>query len=261
MLDSFRKLTPSRLRLGSNKGTANTREVLDFQLAHSRAKDAVHTQLQISHLKANFIGHTVIEVKSLASDRSEYLRRPDLGRKLDPAFYPLVPLGGPFHVAFVIGDGLSSASVEKHAAPVVRAIIQQLEGWSVAPIFIAKQARVAIADEIGECLGALFTVMMIGERPGLSVSSSMGIYLTYSPRRGTLDSARNCISNIHDNGGLSHKDAGDKLVWLMKCGRQKQCTGINLKDEIPVALIEMDKEYKFYTMLTHKIMLNLNIQQ
>lgn len=242
-LDFLRQLTPSRVRLGSNQGVADTSQVLDFQMAHAQAKDAILFPLQSGRLKHDLAAFEVIEVSSKARNRSEYLRRPDLGRCLDPQTLPEL-MDGPFDVVFVIGDGLSSKAVERHAVPVLSAIVEQLDGWSLAPIFLATQARVALADDIGERLNALFTVMMIGERPGLSVSDSMGLYLTFAPRKGTPDSSRNCISNIHGNDGLSHQIAADKLVWLIKKGKRLGCTGIALKDEMPSALLDEDAKMR-----------------
>lgn len=240
-LKLLRQLTPSRVRLGSNQGVANTQQVLDLQMAHAQAKDAILLPLQSELLKRSLAEREIVEVRSRACDRSEYLRRPDLGRCLDLQTLP-DQLEGPFDVVFVIGDGLSATAVERHAAPVLSAAIQQLDGWSVAPIFIATQARVALADDIGERLNALFTVMMIGERPGLTVSDSMGLYLTFAPRKGTPDSSRNCISNIHGNGGLLHQAAADKLVWLMQQAKRLGCTGIALKDDMPSTLLDQNVE-------------------
>ena len=132
---------------------------------------------------------------------------------------------------FVIADGLSSSAVSLNAIPMLRAAISRLKDFKIAPIVIATQARVAIGDDIGERLGAKLCAILIGERPGLSVAESLGIYLTYNPKRGCRDSARNCISNIHGQGGLSFEAAADTLTWLMREALRRQLTGVDLKEE------------------------------
>lgn len=146
--------------------------------------------------------------------------------RLDPA--------GPWDAVFVIADGLSPVGVQVHAAPLLRACLDRLPGWSVAPIVIATQARVALGDEIGALLQADLCVVLIGERPGLSVANSLGVYLTYHPRLGRRDSERNCISNIHADG-LSYDAAADMLVWLMTEARVRKLTGVALKDDRAIA--------------------------
>ena len=122
-------------------------------------------------------------VRSQAGDRETYLRRPDLGRRLDPACCRDLP-AGEWDAVFVIADGLSPVGVQLHAVPLLRACLDRLPGWTIAPVVIATQARVALGDEIGERLGARMCVMLIGERPGLSVANSLGVYLTYQPQVG-----------------------------------------------------------------------------
>jgi ethanolamine ammonia-lyase small subunit len=178
-------------------------DVLDFQLAHAKARDAVHTRLDTASLAAQIPG--AIIVKSAAETREIYLRRPDLGRQLHPESVPLLTPGD-YDVAFVIADGLSATAIMQNAIPTLSAALGKLSGFRIAPVVIATQARVAIGDDIGAALGAKLTAILIGERPGLSVAESLGIYLTYAPKRGCRDSARNCISNIHTQGGLSYEN-------------------------------------------------------
>ena len=139
---------------------------------------------------------------------------------------------GPFDVVFIVADGLSSLAAERHGAALVQAALASLESWTVAPLVIATQARVALADHIGERMEAGFAVILIGERPGLSSADSLGAYLTAAPRRGRRDSERNCISNIRPDG-LSIAHAADKLAWLMCEARRRGVTGVTLKDESP----------------------------
>ena len=170
-----------------------------------------------------------ILVHSRAADRAAYLRRPDLGRRLDPAAHDsLVP--GDYDAVFIIADGLSATAVDRHALPLLAACREQLGGWHLAPVVLASQARVALGDEIGERLGARLSVMLIGERPGLTVADSVSIYMTFQPRRGRTDAERNCISNIHGAAGLSYREASAKAAWIMKRARDIGSTGIALKE-------------------------------
>ena len=224
----MRLATRARIGLGRAGDAMPIRDVLEFQHAHAKARDAVHTRLDTETLKAEIEG-LVIELRSAAETREIYLRRPDLGRQLHQNSAAALTTGG-YDIAFVIADGLSATAVMKNAVPMLKAAVARLPGLTIAPIIIATQARVAIGDEIGERLGARLVAVLIGERPGLSVAESLGIYLTYAPRRGTRDSARNCISNIHTQGGLSYAAAADMLAWLINESLHRQLTGVGLKE-------------------------------
>ena len=235
----LRTATRARIGLGLTGDALALREVLDLQLAHALARDAVHAALDEAALEAALRPHPVLRVRSAAPDRGAYLRRPDLGRRLDIASSNLPKPGG-FDVAFVLADGLSATAVQRHAPAVFHACLARLDGWSVAPAVVAIQGRVALGDEIGERLGARLVAVLIGERPGLSVPASLGVYLTHAPRAGRRDSERNCISNIHAAGGLSPEAAAAKLVWLMREALSRGLTGTDLKDDLdPAALAAM----------------------
>jgi ethanolamine ammonia-lyase small subunit len=212
--------------------------MLAFDLAHARARDAVHLPFDAQALaKAAPNGIEVIHVHSAAPTRDIYLRRPDLGRRLDStsrtrleALADAVPQPD---VAFAIADGLSALAAHRHALALFTLAYRALRatGWQIAPLVIAELARVALGDEIGELVGASQVAILIGERPGLTAADSLGIYLTYAPRPGRMDAERNCISNIHPDGGLGNAQAAHKLVWLLHEARKKQLTGVLLKDE------------------------------
>ena len=225
---ALRSATAARIGLGRTGDTLPLSDVLNLQLAHARARDAVHTPLDTAAITRAIAPLPSITVQSKAPDRATYLRRPDLGRQLDPACR--AALTGACDAVFVIADGLSPRAVQLHAAPLLRACQDRLPAWSLAPVVIATQARVALGDEIAALLPATLCAVMIGERPGLSVANSLGIYLTYQPRVGSLDSQRNCISNIHPDG-LSHEAAADMLAWLMTEARRRKLTGIGLNDD------------------------------
>ncbi len=235
---SLRAATPARIGLGSVGDAPPLAAVLALQLGHARARDAVRAALDPDALAAALAPHPALVVRSAAPDRPTYLRRPDLGRRLDPACRDaLRHAGGPWDVGFVLADGLSAAAVRDGGAALFRACRARLPlDWSVAPAVIATQARVALGDEVGQALGAVLVLVLIGERPGLSVPSSLGAYLTHDPRPGRRDSERNCVSNIHPRGGLTAEAAADEIAWLMREARARRLTGVALKDEAAPAL-------------------------
>ncbi|MDR3437004.1 ethanolamine ammonia-lyase subunit EutC [Telmatospirillum sp.] len=230
----LRHATRARIGLGRSGDALPTEALLDFQQAHALARDAVHSAVDFPALTADLAPLTCLHVASQAADRSIYLRRPDLGRRL--AADADLPRGD-WDAVFVIADGLSASAVMDQAAPTLRACLARLPGWKLAPVVLASQARVALGDDIGERMGARLSVVLIGERPGLSVANSLGIYLTWEPRVGRKDSERNCLSNIHADG-LSHEVAAEKLTWLMTEAVRRRLTGVALKenaDALPTA--------------------------
>lgn len=227
----FRAATRARIGLGRSGDGLPTRALLDFQLAHARARDAVHGAVDFDRLAGDLAPLATIRVHSAAPDRATYLRRPDLGRRLDEASRAVL-LAGAWDIAFVVADGLSAAAVQAHAAPLVRACVDRLTGWSVAPVVLAAQARVALGDEVGALLGATLVALLVGERPGLSAADSLGVYLTWAPEPGCPDSRRNCISNIHA-AGLPIGAAADKLCWLANEAARLKLTGVALKEDAP----------------------------
>jgi len=241
----LRQFTRARIALGRVGSSLPTKEVLDFGLAHAMARDAVHLALDVDALERAIIdtGSKTLRVHSRAPDRANYLLRPDWGRRLDEASLALLEAAkpqAPIDFLIVVGDGLSSLAVERHVVPLLHEMQACIPStWSVGPVVIASQARVAIADEIGETLGARMTVMLIGERPGLSSPDSLGIYLTYAPKVGYSDADRNCISNVRPEG-LNYPAAAKKLMWLAKESMRLQISGVALKDESDAIQIEVE---------------------
>lgn len=235
----LRRFTPARVALGRAGNGLPTRAHLDFQAAHAAARDAVHAALDVAALQADLdvAGLAHIAVHSEASDRQSYLLRPDLGRRLrDRSAIPSMPGA----MLFVVCDGLSATAVERHAVPLLRHIVPRLSG-KIAPVVIAEQGRVALGDDIGEAMGAEAVAVLIGERPGLSAADSLGVYLTWQPRRGRTDAERNCISNIRPDG-LPLEAAADKLLWLIGAMRRLRLSGVGLKDEQPDARLRLTNE-------------------
>ncbi|HOY70623.1 MAG TPA: ethanolamine ammonia-lyase subunit EutC [Methylotenera sp.] len=235
--------TRARIAIGRVGTSLPTKEVLDFGLSHAMARDAVHLALDVDVLAKQIeeLGITTLQVQSKAENRPTYLLRPDLGRQLSEKsaeHLRTIRLSKPVTLLIVVGDGLSSLAVERHVLPLLVEIQQQKPSdWSLNPLVIASQARVAIADEIGEILGATITAMLIGERPGLSSPDSLGIYLTYQPKVGLNDANRNCISNVRPEG-LSYATAAKKMLWLIKEALRIKASGVTLKDESDVAVID-----------------------
>jgi ethanolamine ammonia-lyase small subunit len=244
----LRRLTPARIALGRTGTSLPTRAQLDFQFAHAQARDAVHLPFDHAGLSAQLSerGRESLLLHSAAVDRNSYLQRPDLGRKLsdDSAQrlreYAEAHPGG-VDLAIVVADGLSALAVHRHTLPFLNRLEEQMstDGWSMAPIVLVEQGRVAVGDEIGQLLGAKMLVMLIGERPGLSSPDSLGLYFTYNPKIGLTDAYRNCISNVRLEG-LSYGMAAHRLLYLMREACRRQLSGVNLKDEAQVQTLESD---------------------
>ncbi len=239
-MERLAMLTGARVGLGRAGAALPTRDLLRFGLAHAQARDAVHEALRPGDLAEELeaLGLQSLTVGSRAATRADYLRRPDLGRSLAPESRDrLATERAAFDCAIVVADGLSATAVHRHAAPFLRALLPHLAERSLrlAPVVIALQARVALGDEIGEALGARMALVAIGERPGLSSPDSLGIYLTFGPRRGLTDADRNCVSNIRPDG-LPFDAAAFKVAWLAGEALRRSLTGVALKDGSDAAL-------------------------
>lgn len=240
---SLRTTTQARIGLGRAGDALPTRRVLEFQAAHAAARDAVHEPLDVDALApavaAVGLGEP-LRVTSRATSRAEYLRRPDLGRQ--PADLAGlagggtgVGAGGGAQVGIVLADGLSPRALLDHGPGLLAAIVAALratlgDDCTIAPPVIATQARVALADHVGEALGVETLLVVIGERPGLSVADSLGIYLTHHPRPGRSDAERNCVSNVHPPDGLSYERAAAVVAGLVRGARELGASGVRLKD-------------------------------
>lgn len=237
-----RKATPARLALGRAGAGMPTDEVLRFGWAHAMARDAIHATLDVAALESSLRaqGWDVAHARSRAADRAAYLSRPDLGRQLhaEDADRLRALNVARCDLCIVVGDGLSSLAVERHAAPLLDALRPHLAAdLRVAPVTIASQARVALADEVAEAFGATLSIILIGERPGLSSPDSLGVYITHAPRRGRTDAERNCISNIRPEG-LPCPAAAFKLAWVLREALRLGLTGVALKDLSDLAVLD-----------------------
>ncbi|GAA4461540.1 ethanolamine ammonia-lyase subunit EutC [Nibrella saemangeumensis] len=229
--------TPARIAQGLTGHSLPTQALLDFQLDHARARDAVYSELDTAAIVEQLekLHPQVLSLHSQATDRRQYLQRPDFGRRLDSrsreTLTALAP--APSDLCVVIADGLSATAINRHAIPVVSKLIVECKrmNWSMAPLCVAEQGRVAIADEIAHGLNAEMVVILIGERPGLTSPDSLGAYLTYQPKPGLTDESRNCISNIRPEG-LSNEAAVQKLLYLLGEMKTRRLSGVHLKDEM-----------------------------
>lgn len=230
----LRAHTAARIALGRSGASLPTAEWLRFGVAHAQARDAVHQALDADALAGEVRQHgfDAVVVASAAPDRSSFLQRPDLGRRLSDRSTSLLSGLPPAGLVCVVGDGLSAAAAQQHAVPLLLHARPLLEAGGLSPglVVLAHQCRVALGDEIGHLLGARLVVVLLGERPGLSSPDSLGAYLTHAPRPGRRDAERNCISNIRPEG-LEVPEAARRLAWLCQAALSRGATGIALKDE------------------------------
>nr|WP_296766000.1 ethanolamine ammonia-lyase subunit EutC [Rhodococcus sp. (in: high G+C Gram-positive bacteria)] len=237
--DELRLSTQARIGLGRTGDSLPTRRVLEFRSAHAAARDAVHMPLEVESFVVDVektgIGAPVV-VTSKASSRAEYLRRPDLGR-IPEDVSSIVK--GDFDIGFVLSDGLSPRALMDHGAAMLEALVSELsDRYSIAPPVVATEARVALGDHIAEAMGVRTVVVLIGERPGLSVADSLGIYLTHLPAPGKSDADRNCISNIHPPEGLGYAQSAKIVAGLVAGARKLGRSGVALKDTSRADVLE-----------------------
>jgi ethanolamine ammonia-lyase small subunit len=244
----LRALTPARIALSRTGNSITTHDTLAFARDHAQARDAVHATLSLPTLLRELHSRDLppLAVKSAAPDRATYLKRPDLGRTLSEgsraALNSASPAGARSRLTIILADGLSALATDRHALAVVDALLPLIrETWQLTPIVIAEQARVALGDEIGVALGAALTVMLIGERPGLSAADSLGAYITWNPRPGRTNAERNCISNIRAEG-LSPAHAAQRIAFFLREALRLSATGTTLKDPDDIALLPATSE-------------------
>lgn len=240
MTDSWvalRRFTQARIALGRAGHAVPTRALLDFQLAHAQARDAVHFSWYMDAFAGQVrnLGEEVLVLDTPVCSRSEYLRRPDLGQVLTEESRSLLISfeAGQADVALIVTNGLSSTAVERHGIPLLKAILKEYRSRqiSIAPVCLVANGRVALSDDIGSQLAARVAVIIVGERPGLSSADSLGVYLTFAPQPGNCDAQRNCISNIHPPDGMDYEAAAAKLLYLTGEALRRGISGVMLKDE------------------------------
>ena len=233
-LTRLKSFTPARIALGRVGQSMPLKAFQEFKLAHAHARDAVYSELDVDALTDQLkqFNLPVIQVHSAAAYREQYLQRPDLGRKLDEESLEAIKFyQWPCDVAIIIADGLSAMAVNNHTIQLLQLLMPMLGAFELrpAPVTLVKQGRVAIGDEIAYALGARLSLILIGERPGLSAADSVGAYITYAPKPGLTDESRNCISNIRPQG-LNSDAAAKKIFYIIQEAFKRKLTGIGLKD-------------------------------
>lgn len=232
---SLRSFTAARIALGRTGTAEPLQAMLQFRLAHANARDAVYATLEQQPLldALQQLQQPCFVLHSQAANRHEYLQYPDKGRKLNESSAAQLNAFNStgYDVCIVMADGLSATAINTHAIPVLKKLLPSIDkaGFSISPVCLAEQGRVAIGDEIGWLLRSKLIVNLIGERPGLSSPDSLGAYLTFRPQPGLTDEARNCISNIRPEG-LQYELAAEKLFFLINESLRLQISGVGLKD-------------------------------
>lgn len=231
----LKQYTSARIALGRAGGSLQTNDWLDFKLAHAKARDAVHCDFDaetlVNELQAEH--ESILLLRSSVKNRTEFLKRPDLGRRLDESSKSMLRTNATeSDLVFIISDGLSATAVHSHASRVLSLLMPKLSkaGWSIAPIVVVRFGRVAIEDEIGALLEAKIALILIGERPGLGSPDSLGAYIVHNPKLGNTDADRNCVSNIRP-AGLDYEAAAETTFYLLSEAKKRQLSGVELKDE------------------------------
>jgi len=218
-LSSLKEFTAARIAIGRAGTSIPIKESLQFKLAHAHARDAVYSTLDADRLSDDLkmFNLPVLHLYSRALGRHKYLKRPDLGRQLEEASEEqLKQYASGYDIAIIIADGLSAEAVNENAFGLLKLLVPKLQSakLKIGPLCLVEQGRVAVGDGIAFGLNAKLSLILIGERPGLSSADSMGAYLTYNPKPGLTDESRNCISNIRPLG-LKAKSAADKILYLI----------------------------------------------
>lgn len=237
--DELRRYTQARIGLGSAGSAQKTESLLDFQIAHAEARDAVWKEWDTDGFIRQLQGQQIeaIGLSSQADNREIYLQRPDLGRKLHAESRDRLSSLGieGVDVALLVSNGLSTTAIDTHIIRFLDILIASLRRCllTTSPVMTVPNGRVALSDEIGTLLNARVSLMLIGERPGLSAADSLGAYMTIKPLLGNTDAERNCLSNIREPNGLDYRNAADKLCYLILKGLQLGIGGVALKDDSP----------------------------
>jgi len=240
----LRRHSPARIALGRAGGSLPTQALLDFSLAHSQARDAVHAPFDPALLAGQLssVGCPTRLLTTRAGDRRQFLTRPDWGRELsDVSRQELTPpssppaQSGPYDLVVIVSDGLSALAAHRQVVPLMTILWPALleQGWRLAPVCLIPRARVALQDQVGELLQARIALTLLGERPGLLAPDSLGAYFVLGPRPGRTDADRNCVANIHP-AGLSPEEAAVVLLRLLQRARTEGCSGVALKDDTPI---------------------------
>ena len=228
VLEDLRRSTAARIAVGRAGPRPRTVTLLRFLADHSRSKDTV-----LKEIPSDWVAKTgLLEVHSEITDKDQYLTRPDLGRRLSKEAIDTIQAKCKKNpqVQVVISDGLSTDAITANFDEILPPLLKGLEsaGLNVGTPFFVRHGRVKVEDQIGELLGAKVVILLIGERPGLGQSESLSCYMVYSPTLArTVESDRNCISNIH-RAGTPPVEAAAVIVDMTKRMLDKKVSGIAL---------------------------------
>ncbi len=235
LMRAVRARTPARVLVGRAGPAYHTTTQLELRQDHAAAVDAVHAELDLNRdFGSNFLNQwDLFEVRTQAASKSEYLLRPDLGRRLSEEAKALVaqqcPRGPDFQ--FVIGDGLSATAV-KVQVPLLPLLMQGAKALgSVGRPFVIRYCRVGVLNDVGEVLQPVVAVLLVGERPGLATAESLSAYVAYRPRPGHTDAQRNLISNIHARG-VSPEEESQRILALADKMKLHQASGVSIKEDL-----------------------------
>lgn len=236
----LRQYTEARIALGRAGASLSTQNILSLNEAHAQARDSIYRKFEKDIIEQALIQlhQEVFQLKSKVDDKKEFLLRPDLGRRLCEESISIIEksdIKKTFDVCISVSDGLSATAVNSHSIPLLQRLLKKLiaADLSIAPICLIENGRVAISDETGSLLNTKVSIILIGERPGLSASDSMGVYLTFNPKVGNTDEQRNCISNIR-LGGMQYDDAASEILLLTTASIRLNMSGTFLKNSLSI---------------------------
>jgi ethanolamine ammonia-lyase small subunit len=240
LIEKIRARTPARVLAERSGAAYRTGTQLELRQAHAAARDAVRTELDLERdLGTDFVRQwKLFSVSTMAASKDEYLRRPDLGRRLDESARSklLAQCPANAHLQIVVGDGLSVTAVATQVPPLFPLIdeMSRSRRWKLGRLFAVHYCRVGVINDVGELLRPKVVVLLIGERPGLAIAESLSAYMAYQPRLGHNDSNRNLISNIHSRG-VSTEAAASRIIGLAEQMMLRQTSGVELKEDLPPA--------------------------
>lgn len=227
-LEALMAATPARIGVGRCGPRPRTRASLLFLADHGVTQDALMHEVDAAMLED--LGF--FSVESQAESRQEYLKRPDLGRRLTEASKAILRercVKNP-DVQIFAGDGLSGAAIDHNLRQIMPVLQQGLKsaGLSMGSLFFVKNARVGLLNDVNRIVDAQVCAILIGERPGLARAESMSIYLGYRPQPDATDANRDAICNIYE-GGLNPLEAGAHAVQLIQRMIRDKTSGVELK--------------------------------
>lgn len=210
--------TPARLLVGRHGPAYSTATWLRLRADHAAARDAVQDSVDLNRdLKSLVETLGLYEARTRATNRHQYISRPDLGRKLDEPSRELIARQAPEAVDFqvVLGDGLSARAVTRQVPELIPLLADGAlaRGWKWGHPLLVHQCRVGVMNDIGDIIKPEVLVLLVGERPGLATAESLSAYMAFRPRAGHTDADRNLVSNIHAAGVQVPDAARRVLAW------------------------------------------------